>query len=1219
MKLDSFVGFRGVSKAPQNSIRVRKLLWLAGSLAWLGAQVATAQPVINSFYPPTLTERAGDHVAFTVSATGSGALTYQWYQNGELLPGQTNAGIVLTNIQTSSSGQYGVTVTDASANYASNSATLNVSSNYLPLSPTNLIVLRLGDGVQTLTSSNGNTIYLDQYTPAGSYVSTIQIPDNLPGQPYGVGANKTVFGSQSLILPGTGVDAANQGVLTLSGNQQFLTFGGYLLPYPFTNSDVTAGGSAYVRGIYSVNAYGYYSLVYTNYGLYNGGNHTLRSVVTLDNTNFWITGQAGSVSGVKYVSATNTLYATGSGVPNITGSTTGPRVAQIVNGNLIFSDTNTAGNGLWAYSGLPEPADLGIATGGTLLLNEGGHPNDFAFSPDNNTVYIADGLPNTNGVQSGGIQRWDANGAGGYTNSYTLAPTTGTNGAQNLTVYFPPTVSSWGAGVTGAIIYATPTGVTNNSIVSITDTGAGSTAIPFVKAGPNQALRGLRFGPSAAAGISIATEPQSQTNSLGNNAVFSVTAAGAPPYFYQWQLNGANIPGATSPTLILTNIQLTDAGTYSVIVSNPAASATSDAAVLTVVQGALVITAQPQSRVDTVGDHLALSAQLIGSPPISYQWFDNGSAVPEATNSALVFSNVATGDAGTYYLQVINQFGSTNSATVSLKVTTASPFLYSSNLIVARVGDGSQALSGATGNTIYLDQYTTNGAYLGSIQIPDQGAGLPYAYGAGSNESSSANLPLGSDPLIVAGAGNDAPYEALLTLSADNASLNFAGYVEAYPDNTSDVTYSGETAGGNSTNNWRGIGAVSAYGYYSLVYTNSGLYTGGNHTIHSAVTLEGVNFWSAGEAGTSGIKFFNTQNSAYAGGSGIPVVTSSGPGTRVAQILNGNLAYADASATPPGIYTALGGGAPELAKGGTAPSALFISEGGSPVDFAASPDGQTIYISDDEAFGGSSIPAGGIQRWDASGTGGFNYSYTLATGTNFAGATGLAVYFPPTITAWGAGVNGAILYATTAERPINRLISVVDAGANSTATTLQSSGANQAFAGIRFGPQIVPVGLYSDPPNTNVLAGQNVAFTAVPTGSAPYTYQWLLNGTPISGATNATLTFNGVQAGDAGSYSVIVSNNVNLITSTAGQLTVVTTLPQFLSESNNAGGPGFQLNFSGPAGFNYSIWTSTNLALQPVESTWKNLVTGATFSGGTDTYTDVNNTNAAQYYLITVP
>jgi hypothetical protein len=1212
------------NQTPRNYLYIKFILWLLLMVSTAG--LASGQPIINSIYPPILTERAGDHVAFTVSATGSGPLIYQWYQNGNLLTNQTNAWIVLTNIQTGASGQYAVTVTDNSGDYTTNSATLNVSSSSLPFYSTNLVVLRLGDGVQALSGSTGNTIYLDQYTTNGTYISSIQIPDNLPGLPYGYGTNKTIVGSQPLILPGAGTnEVVNEGALTLSGDQQYLTLAGYQLAYPFKNADVTAGGTSFIRGIYGVNAYGNSGLLYTNEGLYSGGPHTIRSAVTLDETNFWTTGQAGSGGGVKYVNATVTSYATGSGIPTLTSSATGSRVIQIINisgsPQLVFSDPLGAlGSGLYIAEGLPEPPASVTTNVTQLALNEGGTPNDFAISPDGNTVYIADGRPYVNsGTQAGGIERWDWDGSG-YAFSYAL-PTVGTNGAQDLTVYFPQDVSAWGPGVLGAVIYATPSIVTNNVLISVADNGAGSSSTALITAGPNEVLRGLRFGPLAANAISIFSQPSNEVAAVDNNVTFSVVAQGplGVPLAYQWLLDGTNIPGATLSSLTLNDVQFSDEGDYSVIVSNAGASITSSNATLTVVNGEPQIIVDAQPRTEAAGDHLALSAQVFGTYPLSYQWFSNSVAIFGATNSSLVFSNLQSANAGNYYLAVTNLFGATNSSTVALTVLSAPPFLNSDNLIVSRVGDGDQTLSLATGNTIYLDQFTTNGTYLSSIQIPDEGAGLPYGYGAGLNESSSANLPPGSDPLIVAGAGSDAPYEALLTLSADQSAITFAGYEEAYPNNTSDVTYPGpQTAGGYSTNNWRGIGGVSAYGYYSLIYTNAGLYSGGGHTIHSAATLEGVNFWSAGLAQNNGIKFFNTLDSSYANGSGVPQVTSSGAGTRVAQVFNGDVFFSDAQASPPGIYIVGDGGTPQLSKSGLTNSVALIAENGSPVDFAASPDSNTVYIADDRAFVGNNVQGGGIQRWDSNGAGGYNYSYTLATGTNAAGALGLTVYFPTNITTWGHGVSGAILYATTADRPNNRLISIVDTGAGSVATTLQNSGLNQAFAGIRFAPKPVAPGIYSNPQPTNAFAGHAVTFSTAPTGSTPYTYQWQLNGTNIVGATNATLTLNNIQSTAAGSYSVVVQNGAGSITSSAGTLTVLA-LPQFTSSANLGGGQGFQLNFTGPAGYNYSIWASTNL-ISTVSNTWTRIITGREFSGGTDTYTDQNNgASVSRFYLISVP
>jgi hypothetical protein len=80
----------------------------------------------------------------------------------------------------------------------------------------------------------------------------------------------------------------------------------------------------------------------------------------------------------------------------------------------------------------------------------------------------------------------------------------------------------------------------------------------------------------------IAVQPENQTASVGETAYFSVgTGGGSPPLSYQWQLNGRNVPYATGSLLVLTHVQLADAGVYSVIVSNAGGTVTSSNAVLT--------------------------------------------------------------------------------------------------------------------------------------------------------------------------------------------------------------------------------------------------------------------------------------------------------------------------------------------------------------------------------------------------------------------------------------------------------------------------------------------------------------------------------------------------------------------------------------------------------------------------------------------------------------
>ena len=83
----------------------------------------------------------------------------------------------------------------------------------------------------------------------------------------------------------------------------------------------------------------------------------------------------------------------------------------------------------------------------------------------------------------------------------------------------------------------------------------------------------------------ILTNPASLTVVTGGTAGFSVTALGAAPLSYQWQFGGADISGATNNSYARTNVQLADAGNYTVIITNFAGSVTSAPAVLTVVSG----------------------------------------------------------------------------------------------------------------------------------------------------------------------------------------------------------------------------------------------------------------------------------------------------------------------------------------------------------------------------------------------------------------------------------------------------------------------------------------------------------------------------------------------------------------------------------------------------------------------------------------------------------
>ena len=71
-------------------------------------------------------------------------------------------------------------------------------------------------------------------------------------------------------------------------------------------------------------------------------------------------------------------------------------------------------------------------------------------------------------------------------------------------------------------------------------------------------------------------------------------------------------------------------------------------------------------------------------------------------------------------------------------------------------------------------------------------------------------------------------------------------------------------------------------------------------------------------------------------------------------------------------------------------------------------------------------------------------------------------------------------------------------------------------------------------------AGSDAVFSMQAYGTAPE-YQWYKNGAPVTGGTQTELALAGVSDGDAGTYSVIVSNTYGSVSSSA-ELTVVSPL-----------------------------------------------------------------------------
>ncbi|MGA2241282.1 MAG: LamG-like jellyroll fold domain-containing protein [Verrucomicrobiota bacterium] len=173
----------------------------------------------------------------------------------------------------------------------------------------------------------------------------------------------------------------------------------------------------------------------------------------------------------------------------------------------------------------------------------------------------------------------------------------------------------------------------------------------------------------------IISQPTNQTVYVGGTATFNVMAVGSQPLSYQWSFNGTNLVGATNTTLTLTNVQFTQAGNYAVLVTNLYGAVLSSNVVLTVLDVRPAIVSQPTSQTAVVmGSAVSFSVAASGFPPLSYQWYFNGTPIVDGgrlngcTLATLNISSAQTNDNGSYQVVVTNSYGSVTSAVATLTV-----------------------------------------------------------------------------------------------------------------------------------------------------------------------------------------------------------------------------------------------------------------------------------------------------------------------------------------------------------------------------------------------------------------------------------------------------------------------------------------------------------------------------------------------------------------------
>ena len=165
--------------------------------------------------------------------------------------------------------------------------------------------------------------------------------------------------------------------------------------------------------------------------------------------------------------------------------------------------------------------------------------------------------------------------------------------------------------------------------------------------------------------MDISSLSGNQTVIAGGAAQFSVGVNGQQPMYYQWLFNGTNLPNTDASILTLTNLQLNQAGPYSVIVTNFYGMATSSVVNLTVLP--LSITAQPKPITAWPGGSATFTLTVGGLPPFTYQWLDNSNNFIFGNNTnSLVLSNLQASQFGNYSVIVTNNYESVTSSAAAL-------------------------------------------------------------------------------------------------------------------------------------------------------------------------------------------------------------------------------------------------------------------------------------------------------------------------------------------------------------------------------------------------------------------------------------------------------------------------------------------------------------------------------------------------------------------------
>jgi Concanavalin A-like lectin/glucanases superfamily/Immunoglobulin I-set domain/Immunoglobulin domain/Domain of unknown function (DUF2341) len=587
-------------------------------------QIYSAAGVPASLFkqPQSATVNAGTSLTLSSSARGSAPLSYQWYQNGVSIPTQTGANITFNPVATNNAGSYFVVVTNPYGSVTSSVVQLTVFGAPIiqQQPPTDMQVFAGTSPTLSVTAAGAQPLSY-QWTLNGS-----PIP----------GANSSTYTASNVQTSGSYSCVISNFVGTTPISPIALTvIPAPTAPYPM--KVLSDGPVAYFRldessGTTAYDYAGGNNATYTNATLSQPGYNSSAAVPTDPTQTSVLFGQNGDNSYAGNVPATLNFGVTNGGNAQFTIEAWITQYLYLNGGSGIIAVGT--GNG-----GEQFVLDTGASASGALrffVRNAAGTVSaaNSSFSPKNDVLWHH--VVGVCDEAAGHIYL--------YLDGVLLATGNITPNSGLLAATAPLSIGARQSGNTSPANY-------DFQFIGLID----DVAIY------NKALTAAQVQSHFyAAGVPpIITQflPADQiTTNQGANVKFTVTASGTAPLSYQWSdNNGSPIASGTTSALTLNNVQQSQQGNYTVVVSNPYGSTTTNVN-LTVVLGPPQITVdlQPTSVVAYAGTSNTFSVTVSGSAPFYYQWYKNGTAITGANASSYTFAVLA--GTNTYYCAVTNAY-----------------------------------------------------------------------------------------------------------------------------------------------------------------------------------------------------------------------------------------------------------------------------------------------------------------------------------------------------------------------------------------------------------------------------------------------------------------------------------------------------------------------------------------------------------------------------------